>query len=121
MPNCKFDNPTICDARHIKELETLAEIARTLSSKSQQEAILLEVIDLLEQSRSVQRGTIMLLTADGRELRVEAVKDQKVQRASGAAYRRGEGITGLVLESGEPRIVPLVAEEPRFKGRLHNR
>ncbi|MDF7801556.1 sigma 54-interacting transcriptional regulator [Pontiellaceae bacterium B1224] len=121
MPNCKFDNPKICDARHIRELESLAEIARTLSSKSQQEAILLEVIDLLEQSRSVQRGTIMLLAADGRELRVEAVKDQKVQHASGAAYRRGEGITGLVLESGKPRIVPLVADEPRFKGRLHNR
>ncbi|VGO22420.1 sigma 54-interacting transcriptional regulator [Pontiella sulfatireligans] len=121
MPNCKFDDPKVCDARHIKELETLAQIARTLASKSQQEEILHEVIDLLEQSRSVQRGTIMLLTADGRELRVEAVKDQKVQQDTGAAYRRGEGITGKVLESGEARIVPLVAEEPRFKGRLHSR
>lgn len=121
MPNCKFDNPTVCDQRHIKELETLAEIASTLSSKSQQEEILLEIIDVLEKSRSVKRGTIMLLTADGRELRVEAVKDQKVQHAEGAAYRRGEGITGLVLDTGEPKIVPLVSEEPRFKGRLHNR
>lgn len=121
MPNCKFDNPTICDERHIKELETLAEIARTLSAKSQQEEILLEVIDVLEKSRSVKRGTIMLLTVDGRELRVEAVKDQKVQLAAGAAYRRGEGITGLVLDTGKPQIVPLVSEEPRFKGRLHTR
>ncbi len=121
MPNCKFDSPTICDARHIKELETLAEIAQNLSSKSQQEEVLLDVIDVLEKSRDVQRGTIMLLTADGRELRVEAVKDQKVQQAEGMAYRRGEGVTGQVLETGEPRIVPLVADEPRFKGRLHGR
>ncbi len=121
MPNCKFDSPVICDARHIKELETLAEIARRLSCKPQQEEVLLEVIDVLEKSRSVQRGTIMLLTADGRELRVEAVKDLKVQQAEGAAYRRGEGITGQVLETGELRIVPLVSEEPRFKGRLHGR
>ncbi len=121
MPNCKYDDPRLCDARHIKELETLAEIARTLSSKSKQEEILLEVIDLLEQSRSVQRGTIMLLTADGRELRVEAAKGINAQQASGKAYRRGEGITGQVLETGMPRIVPLVAEEPRFKGRLHDR
>jgi nitrate/nitrite-specific signal transduction histidine kinase len=89
MPNCKFDSPTVCDARHIKELETLAEIARTLSAKSQQEEVLLEIIDVLEKSRSVKRGTIMLLTADGRELRVEAAKDQKVRNAEGAAYRRG--------------------------------
>lgn len=121
MPNCNFNTPQICDRRHIKELESLAEIARTLSSKPQQEKVLIEVIDVLEKSRKVKRSTIMLLTADGRELRVEAVKDQKVQLASDAAYRRGEGITGQVLESGQSRIVPLVAEEPRFKGRLHNR
>ncbi|MCF7849073.1 MAG: sigma 54-interacting transcriptional regulator [Kiritimatiellales bacterium] len=121
MPNCKFDNPAVCDARHIKELETLSEIARTLSVKSQQEEVLLEIIDVLEQRHDVQRVTIMLLTIDGHELRVEAVKDQKVQRAEGKAYRRGEGITGHVLETGQPRIVPLVADEPRFKGRLHNR
>jgi Nif-specific regulatory protein len=121
MPNCKFDNPTICDHRHIKELEALADIARTLSAKSQQEEILLEVIDVLEKSRSVKRGTIMLLTADGRELRVEAVKDQKVQQAADASYRPGEGITGQVLETGELRVVPLVSDEPRFKGRLHSR
>ncbi len=121
MPNCKFDNPKICDARHIKELETLAEIARTLSSKSQQEEILIEIIDVLEKSRRVQRGTIMLLTADGRELRVEAAKNLKLQQATEAAYRRGEGITGQVLETGDLRIVPLVSDEPRFKGRLHDR
>ncbi len=121
MPNCKFNSPALCDERHIRELETLAEIARTLSSKSQQEAVLHDIIDVLERSRSVKRGTLMLLAPDGCELRVEAVKDQKVQQAEDAAYRRGEGITGLVLDTGEPKIVPLVSEEPRFKGRLHNR
>ncbi|MEI6890884.1 MAG: sigma 54-interacting transcriptional regulator [Pontiella sp.] len=121
MPNCKFNHPIVCDERHIKELDTLAKIAGTLSAKSQQEEVLLEIIDVLEKSRNVQRGTIMLLTADGRELRVEAVKDQKVQRGEGNSYRRGEGITGQVLETGQPRIVPLVSDEPRFKGRLHNR
>ena len=121
MPNCKFDDPRLCDARHINELETLARIARTLSRKSRQEEILLEIIDVLEHSHDVQRVTIMLLTIDGRELRVEAVRDQAVQQAEGKAYRRGEGITGQVLETGLPKIVPLVADEPRFKGRLHHR
>ncbi len=121
MPNCKYDDPRLCDARHIKELETLAQIARTLSRKSKQEEVFLEIIDVLESSHDIQRITIMLLTVDGRELRVEAVKDLTVQQAEGKAYRRGEGITGQVLETGQPRIVPLVAEEPRFKGRVHNR
>ncbi len=121
MPNCKYDSPKVCDARHINELETLAQIARTLSRKSKQEEVFLEVIDVLEQRHDVKRVTIMLLTIDGRELRVEAVKDQMVQQAEGKAYRRGEGITGKVLETGQPKIVPLVAEEPKFKGRVHHR
>ncbi|MBN2703054.1 MAG: sigma 54-interacting transcriptional regulator [Pontiellaceae bacterium] len=121
MPNCKYDDPKLCDTRHINELETLAKIARILSRKSKQEEVFLEIIDVLEQRHDVQRITIMLLTIDGRELRVEAVKDQTVQQAEGKAYRRGEGITGKVLETGQPRIVPLVSDEPRFKGRLHNR
>ena len=121
MPNCKFDNPKICDARHINELETLARIARILSRKSQQEEVFLEIINVLEQEHDIHRTTIMLLTIDGKELRVEAVRDPSVQRAEGMAYRRGEGITGQVLESGQPKVVPLVAEEPKFKGRLHSR
>lgn len=121
MLNCKYNDPLVCDQRHVRELETLAEIARTLSTKSQQEEVLLEVIDVLERSRSVKRGTIMLLTADGRELRVEAAKDERVRQADGVGYRRGEGITGQVLQTGTSSIVPLVSEEPRFKSRLHDR
>ena len=94
-----------------------------MSRKSPQEEVFLEIIDKLENTHhDLQRITIMLLTIDGRELRVEAVRDQSVQQGEGKAYRRGgEGITGKVLESGMPRIVPLVADEPRFKGRLHER
>jgi Nif-specific regulatory protein len=120
MPNCKHNEPQICDRRHIHELETLAEIARTLSTKSMQEKVLHEVIDVLENSRHVKHGTIMLLTADGTELRAEAIK-HGAKDANAVSYRRGEGITGSVLASGQPIIVPLVSEEPRFKNRLHNR
>ena len=54
MPNCKYDDPKLCDARHINELETLAQIARTLSRKSKQEEVLLEVIDVRGRSHTKQ-------------------------------------------------------------------
>jgi hypothetical protein len=56
MPNCKYDDPKLCDARHINELETLAQIFNTLSRKSKQEEVLLEVIDALEQHRRPRVG-----------------------------------------------------------------
>jgi len=48
MPNCKYDGPGLYDARHINDLETMAKIARTLSRKTKQEEILLEVTHRLE-------------------------------------------------------------------------
>ena len=36
-------------------------------------------------------------------------------------YRRGEGILGAVLQSGQPALVPCVSKEPRFTNRIHQR
>jgi len=36
-------------------------------------------------------------------------------------FRKGEGIIGNVLASGEPEIVPLLSQDPRHKGRVHQR
>ena len=51
MPNCKYDDPKLCDARHINELETLAQIARTFSRKTKQKEVFLKVTHMLEQRR----------------------------------------------------------------------
>lgn len=53
MPNCNFDNTSHCDDHHREELETLELFARALSSVSQQEKALLQVIEMLAQLRDV--------------------------------------------------------------------
>ena len=59
---------------------------------------------------SVVRGMVTLLR-DG-ELHVEAVEGFE-DRARGS-HRLGEGITGKVVESGKPIVVPRVSREPAF-------
>jgi len=109
----------LCDARHIRDLDTLALVAKTLATRTDQNRMLRDVLALLEQRRGMLHCTIMLLTPDGRELVLEA---ESTGAADGAArYRRGEGVTGRVLESGETIIVPLVSSEPRFQFRVHQR
>lgn len=111
--------PGICDARHIKDLDTLGMVAQTLATKTDQHKMLRDVLKLLEQRRGMIHCTIMLLAPDGKELVLEA--ESTGDADGGVRYRRGEGVTGTVLEQGETIIVPLVSEEPRFQFRVHQR
>jgi Nif-specific regulatory protein len=108
-----------CDARHIRDLEALADIARLLNSKGEQSPALIEVLAYLEQRRCMTHATIMLLTPDGNELVLEAHGSDDADGT--ARYRRGEGVIGQVLEAGETVIVPKVSSEPRFQYRIHSR
>ena len=69
----------------------------------------------------MRHGTIMLLSADDTELFVEATWNTDPRDGNSPLYRKGEGITGHVVQTGEPAIVPRISEEPRFAGRVHQR
>ena len=116
---CGRSEAAVCDARHIRDLDIIAQVAKTLTTRTDQNRMLRDVLALLEQRRGMIHCTIMLLTTDGKELVLEAENTGSAD--GGARYRRGEGVTGRVLEAGETIIVPLVSGEPRFQFRVHPR
>ena len=68
----------------------------------------------------------MLLSQDSTELIVEEVNDRDVplnnqSNRQNARYQRGEGITGRVLQSGKPAVIPQVSQEPDFRGHVHGK
>jgi Nif-specific regulatory protein len=102
-------------------LNALAEVARTLARTGSQEDILREILRVLEERLYMQRATVMLLSSDGTELYVEALRPSDTDPPDGASYRRGEGILGRVIETGRSLIIPSIEEEPRFQDRVHQR
>ena len=83
--------------------------------------MLQEVLDLLESELQMHRGTIMLLSADGGELLVEATKKMGEMAPHNTRYLKGEGITGRVLQTGRPAVIPSISKEPHFQDRIHQR
>jgi Nif-specific regulatory protein len=77
------------------------------------------MLGVLERELGFRHGTIMLTSVDGRRLTIEAVGDGNMNAEVG--YDCGEGITGQVLKKGETAVVPTLADEPRFKNRVHRR
>ena len=75
-----------------------------------------DVLEKLSENLGLKRATIMLLDQDGERLYVEVNTDNLTSETS---YKRGEGIIGNVLQTGRPAVIPKIADEPMFVGRLY--
>lgn len=107
--------------RHEGELDVLASISELLATQSGQREMLTEVLHELEHKAGMRNTTVMLLSADGSELIVEAARSIHPRDRHTFRYRRGEGVTGNVVQTGRPAIIPRISQEPRFTYRVHRR
>jgi len=108
-------------AMHVRELDALYSVSRTLASEVRQRQMLEDVLDVLRHDLGLMRGAILLLSPDGEELMLAVGHNLNPGRAQTPRYRRGEGVVGRVLETGQPAIIPKVSEEPRFLDRIYRR
>jgi Nif-specific regulatory protein len=106
-------------ASEARRLSTLLEVSQALSGTLNLKASLHRVLEILTHHHGAVRGLVSLLDADG-ELRVEA-SDGLADSSRPVRYQVGEGITGKVVESGKPIVVPRVSREPAFLHRAARR
>src|SRR5918999_6515627 len=118
MPAARTGADVTAAARDARRLSTLLEISQALSGTLNLKAAMQRVLQTLIRHHSVVRGMITLLREG--ELHVEAVEGFD-DRARSVRYRVGEGITGKVVESGKPIVVPRVSREPALLNRAAKR
>ncbi|HEX5108181.1 MAG TPA: sigma 54-interacting transcriptional regulator [Vicinamibacterales bacterium] len=111
MPAAKSGADATTAARDARRLSTLLEMSQALSGTLNLKAAMQRVLATLIRHHSVVRGMITVLR-DG-ELQVEAAEGFE-DRARALRIKVGEGITGKVVESGRPIVVPRVSREPAF-------
>ncbi len=104
----------------VRRLSTLLDVSRALSSTLDLKAALHNVLEVLGKHHGAVRGMIALLNEDTKDLQVEAT-DGLIKAGTRARYAVGEGITGRVVETGKPIIVPRVSREPLFLNRASGR
>ena len=98
----------------------LIDTGQVLSGELPPAAAFEQVLEILRQRHGIIRGTVTLLDARSEELRIEVCCGLS-DAGRVARYRLGEGITGRVVESGKPVVVPKVSREPMFLNRAGNR
>ena len=100
------------------ELNTLYQVSQVLSRSLQLRETLDEVLKLLDSCGLLSCGMVCLLEQESGELIVYALHDKCPQPKERVRYLPGEGLIGLIMESGESIVVENLAGEPRFLDRL---
>jgi Nif-specific regulatory protein len=104
--------------RDARRLSTLLEISQALSGTLNLKSSVQRLLGILVRHHGLVRGMVTLLR-DG-ELHVEATEGFE-DRARIVRYQLGEGITGQVVESNRPVVVPRVSQEPALLNRAARR
>ena len=107
--------------RELQELSALIEIAKAISSSLNLEAVVERMMDILRQRFGMERLTLTLLDPRTNELSIEVARGLDPKTIERVRYKLGEGITGKVVASGKPIVVPNIGKEPLFLDRTKSR
>ncbi len=102
--------------RRNKELETLVQIGKTLTSTLDPEklsSVIIEKGNLLLNSRS---WSLLLVDEENYELVFDVVVSEVADDLRGTRISMGHGIAGWVAENRKPVLAQDVTKDPRFSG-----
>jgi Nif-specific regulatory protein len=106
--------------KEIRRLSSLIDISQAVAATLNLNVALPQALEILERHHRVVRAAITLLDEETGELYIKASSGLTVD-GQRARYRLGEGITGRVVESGKPIVVPETSREPLLLNRAARR
>ena len=90
----------------ILELTTLYEIAKSLGTSLDLQVTCSSILEILSEKMGMRRATLTLIDPATKHLYIELGHGLTEEEKGRGIYKIGEGITGKVVETGEPIIVP---------------
>ncbi len=105
----------------IRELTAFFEISRELASSPDLDSALAHILGIMDSQLNLHRGAILLLDAQTDELMTELAFGMSEEEKRKGRFKAGEGISGTVLSTGQPIVVPDIDAEPRFLNRTGSR
>jgi len=105
----------------LQDLSCLYEITKNLASTAHLQDRLEKAVSILADMKNMENGTVTIVNPTSRELEIEVAHSITAEARRRGKYKLGEGITGRVVATGEPIIVPQIGEEPLFLNRTRTR
>jgi Nif-specific regulatory protein len=102
-------------------LQLLFEISQSLDGSMDLREVVGPVLDAIAKHTGMVRGTITLLDRQTGELLIESAHGLSPGQRERGRYKKGEGVTGKVVETGRPMVIPRISDEPLFLDRTRAR
>ena len=102
----------------IEELSLLFEISTILDSSINLKDVLGPVLEILSKHTKITGGLITLFNNETGNITVEASYGLSIDQERKGKYKIGEGITGNVVKTGKPSVVPRTSEEPKYLDKM---
>jgi Nif-specific regulatory protein len=103
--------------RHQQELALLHNISRIVDQSIDMRSVVHPVLEALATTLGFRMATITLLRKGGDDILIEAAHGLTRMQAELGRYKLGEGVTGKVVLTGEPMIIPRTSESRIFLNR----
>jgi Nif-specific regulatory protein len=96
------------------EQEVLLRISQAAVRQHNVNALMNEVLDVLETEMGLLRATLTLRKPDTDVFVIEASRGLSDEEQKRGEYKLGEGITGKVAKTGKPVLVPDISQSAEF-------
>jgi len=103
--------------RAVDELSLLFEIGQILDASIDLRDVVAPVLKAMAHHMGMVRGSLMLLDRNTDDILTEAAHGLSLRQRRRGRYKLGEGVTGKVIQTGQPAVVPKISEEPLFLNR----
>ncbi len=104
-----------------KESQLLSDIAKAFAESLDLEMTLASIVKLLDAHLRLQRGTITLLDPNTETINIKVAHGLSEKSKKLGSYKIGEGITGLVVQTGKEIVVPDISTDMRFLHKTKSR
>jgi Nif-specific regulatory protein len=100
-----------------REMELLFQISRVLDDSLDLRDVVSPALEALARHMNMQYGTLTLLNRTTGDILIEAAHGLSPQQQRRVRYRLGEGVTGTVIQTGKPAVLPRTSESDAFLDR----
>ncbi len=102
---------------HLRELSLLFDISQQLDRSLDLKQVLGKVVKYMVEQTEMTRAALTLLNRETQQIVTEEAYGLSESEQTRGQFRIGEGITGRVVDTGEPAIVPRIAQSEAFLNR----
>jgi Nif-specific regulatory protein len=108
-------------SKELQDITCLYEATRVLASSTDLRDSLERIMKILDSKKDMHNGTVTIINPVTGQLEIEVAHGMSAEARKRGRYKVGEGITGRVVASGQPIVIPHIGEESDFLNRTRTR